>query len=152
MIRIRGTREGAWVLAAANDMAEGFRLALRYGAPLLLTAALPIPALAHAQTVSGGTSPTTILNNIATFILGPFGQSIAVLSVIGIGVAFMFGRATLGLFFIGSASHGCLGKRNSFTSDGDRAGLPTSLISTPSLRSALVSPAGKVRLTGSSRG
>jgi type IV secretory pathway VirB2 component (pilin) len=36
-------------------------------------------------------------NNIATFILGPFGQSIAVLSVIGLAVAFMFGRATLGL-------------------------------------------------------
>ena len=94
---IRGSERGVWVLAAANDMAEGFRLAMRYGVPLLLTAALLMPALAHAQTVSGGTSPTTILNNIATFILGPFGQSIAVLSVIGIGVAFMFGRATLGL-------------------------------------------------------
>ena len=92
---IRGTKEGASLLAA-TDAAEGFRLALRYGAPLLLAAVL-LPVLAHAQTVSGGTSPTTILNNIATFILGPFGQSIAVLSVIGIGVAFMFGRATLGL-------------------------------------------------------
>jgi type IV secretion system protein VirB2 len=71
-------------------------MALRY-APALLSVALLMPVLAHAQTVSGGTSPTTILNNIATFILGPFGQSIAVLSVIGIGVAFMFGRATLGL-------------------------------------------------------
>jgi type IV secretion system protein VirB2 len=79
------------------DAADGFRWALRHGPVLLLSAALLAPALAHGQTVSGGTSPTTILNNIATFILGPFGQSIAVLSVIGIGVAFMFGRATLGL-------------------------------------------------------
>ncbi len=92
---IRGMKEGALGLAAA-DAAEGFRLALRYAAPLLVTAAL-LPVLAHAQTVSGGTSPTTILNNIATFILGPFGQSVAVLGVIGIGVAFIFGRATLGL-------------------------------------------------------
>jgi type IV secretion system protein VirB2 len=92
---IRGMKEGALGLAAA-DVAEGFRLAARYGTPLLLLATL-LPVLAHAQTVSGGTSPTTILNNIASFILGPFGQSIAVLSVIGIGVAFIFGRATLGL-------------------------------------------------------
>ena len=92
---IRGMKEGAFGLTAA-DAAEGFRLALRYAAPLLVAAAL-LPVPAHAQTVSGGTSPTTILNNIASFILGPFGQSIAVLSVIGIGVAFIFGRATLGL-------------------------------------------------------
>ena len=92
---IRGMKEGAFGLVA-SDAADGFRLALRYAAPLLLAAAL-LPVLAHAQTVSGGTSPQTILNNIATFILGPFGQSIAVLSVIGIGVAFIFGRATLGL-------------------------------------------------------
>ena len=92
---IRGMKEGAFGLVAA-DAAEGLRLALRYAAPLLLAAAL-LPVLAHAQTVSGGTSPQTILNNIATFILGPFGQSVAVLSVIGIGVAFIFGRVTLGL-------------------------------------------------------
>lgn len=87
----------AWLQFVGGDAEEGFRLALRYAPTLLLAAALLTPALASAQTVSGGTSPTTILNNIATFILGPFGQSIAVLSVIGIGVAFMFGRATLGL-------------------------------------------------------
>jgi type IV secretion system protein VirB2 len=92
---IRGMKEGAFGLVAA-DAADGFRLALRCAAPLLLAAAL-LPLLAHAQTVSGGTSPQTILNNIATFILGPFGQSVAVLSVIGIGVAFIFGRVTLGL-------------------------------------------------------
>ena len=35
-----------------------------------------IPAIAKAQ-VGGGTDPATILNNIATFILGPFGQAVA---------------------------------------------------------------------------
>lgn len=63
---------------------------------LLATMAL-MPAIAHAQAVSGGTSPTTILTNIATFILGPFGEIIAVLALIGIGIAFMLGRAGLGL-------------------------------------------------------
>ncbi len=58
---------------------------------------LMTPALAHAQVVTGGTSPTTILSNIATFILGPFGESLAVLGVIGVGFAFILGRASLGL-------------------------------------------------------
>lgn len=58
---------------------------------------LMMPALAHAQVVTGGTSPTTILSNIATFILGPFGESLAVLGVIGVGFAFIIGRASLGL-------------------------------------------------------
>jgi type IV secretion system protein VirB2 len=90
----RGSRD--WGVAA-GDFAEGFRLALRWGVPLLLIATLVMPPLAHAQAVTGGTNPTTILNNIATFILGPFGQALAVLSVIGIGAAFIFGRVTLGL-------------------------------------------------------
>jgi len=56
-----------------------------------------MPALAYAQTVSGGASPATMLNNVCTFILGPFGQTLAVLGIIGIGVLFMFGRASLGI-------------------------------------------------------
>lgn len=55
------------------------------------------PALAHAQTVSGGESPQTMINNVCTFILGPFGATIAVLGLIGIGFLFMFGRASLGV-------------------------------------------------------
>ena len=31
------------------------------------------------------------------FILGPFGQTLAILGIIGIGVLFMFGRASLGI-------------------------------------------------------
>jgi type IV secretion system protein VirB2 len=56
-----------------------------------------LPALAQAQTVTGGESPQTMINNICTFILGPFGETITVLGIIGIGFLFMFGRASLGV-------------------------------------------------------
>ncbi|AQS65414.1 MULTISPECIES: pilin major subunit VirB2 [Rhizobium/Agrobacterium group] len=52
------------------------------------------PAAAQA---AGGTDPATMVNNICTFILGPFGQSLAVLGIVAIGVSWMFGRASLGL-------------------------------------------------------
>jgi type IV secretion system protein VirB2 len=55
------------------------------------------PTVAFAQTVSGGASPQTMLNNVCTFILGPFGQSLAVLGIIAIGILWMFGRASLGV-------------------------------------------------------
>ena len=55
------------------------------------------PTIAYAQTVSGGANPQTMINNVCTFILGPFGQTIAVLGIIGIGFLFMFGRASLGV-------------------------------------------------------
>jgi type IV secretion system protein VirB2 len=58
---------------------------------------LGAPALAYAQTVTGGASPQTMINNVCTFILGPFGATIAVLGLIGIGFLFMFGRASLGI-------------------------------------------------------
>jgi type IV secretory pathway VirB2 component (pilin) len=64
-----------------------------------LTAAptLVSPNLAFAQTVTGGANPQTMLNNVCSFILGPFGQTLAVLGIIGIGVLWMFGRASLGV-------------------------------------------------------
>ena len=61
-------------------------------APVLIS-----PSLALAQTVTGGASPQTMLNNVCTFILGPFGQTLAVLGIIAIGVLWMFGRASLGV-------------------------------------------------------
>jgi type IV secretory pathway VirB2 component (pilin) len=70
-------------------------LMLQRAALALCMAALPIAAF--AQTVSGGASPATMLNNVCTFILGPFGETIAVLGIIGIGFLFMFGRASLGV-------------------------------------------------------
>ena len=63
----------------------------------LVMAMLSSPTLAYAQTVSGGASPQTMINNVCTFILGPFGQTLAVLGIIAIGVLFMFGRASLGI-------------------------------------------------------
>jgi len=63
----------------------------------LMAAMLGSPTLAYAQTVSGGASPQTMINNVCTFILGPFGETIAVLGIIGIGFLFMFGRASLGV-------------------------------------------------------
>ena len=44
-----------------------------------------------------GTDPGTYLTAIVTFITGAFGQSLAILGVIAIGLAWMFGRASLGL-------------------------------------------------------
>jgi type IV secretion system protein VirB2 len=64
---------------------------------VLGTFLIALPAAAYAQTVSGGASPQTMLNNVCTFILGPFGQTLAVLGIIAIGVLFMFGRASLGI-------------------------------------------------------
>ena len=60
-------------------------------------AVLENPVMAYAQTVTGGASPQTMINNVCTFILGPFGQTLAVLGIIAIGVLFMFGRASLGI-------------------------------------------------------
>ena len=58
---------------------------------------LATPAIACAQVVSSDDSPQTMINNVCLFILGPFGQSIAVLSIVAIGFLFMFGRASLGV-------------------------------------------------------
>jgi type IV secretion system protein VirB2 len=66
-------------------------------ATMAVAGAMMFPVLAEAQTVTGGASPATMINNICTFILGTFGQSLAVLGIIAIGLAWMFGRASLGL-------------------------------------------------------
>ncbi len=63
------------------------RRAVQVAAALALGAAMTLPAVAEAQSVSGGASPATMINNICTFILGPFGQSLAVLGIIAIGLA-----------------------------------------------------------------
>jgi type IV secretory pathway VirB2 component (pilin) len=73
------------------------RRAVQVAAALTLLAAMTLPAVAEAQAVSGGASPATMINNICTFILGPFGQSLAVLGIIAIGLSWMFGRVSLGL-------------------------------------------------------
>ena len=85
-----------------NAYAKGLLLLDRHNpahiaGALALGAVAAFPALAHAQTVTGGASPATMINNICTFILGPFGQSLAVLGIIAIGLSWMFGRVSLGL-------------------------------------------------------
>lgn len=57
--------------------------------------ALLAPVLAAAQTVGGGSDPTTILNALITWLTGPFGTSLAILIVMGAGIAFMVGRFAL---------------------------------------------------------
>jgi type IV secretion system protein VirB2 len=81
--------------AASNPVAFATTKSRSIG--YLAMALLLAPAVAHAQTVSGGASPATMVNNICTFILGTFGQSIAVLAIIAIGFLWMFGRASLGV-------------------------------------------------------
>lgn len=54
-------------------------------------------AATSAMAAGDGTDPTTILENICQFILGPFGQSLAVLGIVAIGLMWMFGRASLGV-------------------------------------------------------
>lgn len=79
-------------LPAAGEGARFFAGRLFWAAILLMNAASP----AFAQ-ASGGFAPTTMLDNVVQFILGQFGQGLAVLGIIAIGLAWMFGRASLGL-------------------------------------------------------
>lgn len=58
----------------------------------LIIVAVLLPAVAHAQVVTGGTNPTTIINNIASFILGPFGEGVAALAVAAVGIMCWTGR------------------------------------------------------------
>ena len=57
---------------------------------------LALTSITDAQAQSGA-DPSAILTKICDFILGPFGQSLAVLGIIAIGISWMFGRASLGL-------------------------------------------------------
>lgn len=68
---------------------------------LAWSAALAQPAGGGGTTaltgVQAGEGPTAMLQAICTFILGGFGQTLAVLGIVGIGLAWMFGRVSLGL-------------------------------------------------------
>ena len=80
-----------------GQSALGHRSSVVMTGALALAATAAFPALADAQTIAGGASPATMINNVCSFILGPFGQSLAVLGIIAIGLSWMFGRASLGL-------------------------------------------------------
>ena len=89
---------------ADRARAEGYALLARpssRGATIAFVAMM-VTTVAHAQGtgiagVTGGASAATMLQDIANFILGAFGQTLAVLAIIGIGLAWMFGRVSLGL-------------------------------------------------------
>ena len=71
-----------------------FSFAERVGLAAIISTVVTSNAFAQA---GGGKDPTAILTNICNFILGPFGQSLAILGIIAIGLSWMFGRASLGL-------------------------------------------------------
>lgn len=82
--------------AALARMSGRHRLVAQLPRVVTFAAALStFSGRAFAQ--SAGTNPASILTNILTFLTGPFGQTLAVLGIIGIGIAWMFGRASLGL-------------------------------------------------------
>lgn len=85
--RRRAHKDNVATLARRIDL-----LTIRaYGAAVIAVTSI---SNAHAQ---AGADPSAILNKICQFILGPFGQSLAVLGIIAVGVSWMFGRASLGL-------------------------------------------------------
>ena len=72
------------LIRRVSHLSHSLAAAALTAAPVLVS-----PSLALAQTVTGGASPQTMLNNVCTFILGPFGQTLAVLGIIAIGVLWM---------------------------------------------------------------
>ncbi|MBY5827830.1 pilin major subunit VirB2 [Rhizobium leguminosarum] len=60
----------------------------------ILSMCLTESAFAQA---TGGSTPAAMVQNICNFILGGFGQSLAILGIMAIGVSWMFGRASLAL-------------------------------------------------------
>ncbi|EJC74951.1 type IV secretory pathway, VirB2 component (pilin) [Rhizobium leguminosarum bv. trifolii WSM2012] len=96
-------------MTSSNKNRAGFRSSPRHLRETLRTLSSYAPAVGGAAAwsivcsapamaqVTGGTDPAAMVNNICTFILGPFGQSLAVLGIVAIGISWMFGRASLGL-------------------------------------------------------
>lgn len=81
------------IRAGATSLTQGaVRLTTR-----IFGAALFAAISASSAQAQSGADPSAILTKICDFILGPFGQSLAVLGIIAIGVSWMFGRASLGL-------------------------------------------------------
>jgi type IV secretion system protein VirB2 len=91
-------RRAVFSLPTADRVLERVRTPVTSTRLAIVAAGVCCATAAHAQTIGGGTDPSTILTAIASYILGPFGQSLAVLALIGVGVSFLVGR--LGLFGI----------------------------------------------------
>lgn len=62
------------------------KLGRRYGPPLAFASAVVAPRLAMAQITSGASiNPTQFIQNIITFLSGPFGQAVFVLAIMACG-------------------------------------------------------------------
>ncbi len=72
----------------ANGALQRIRKTATSILPIVSAAGVFGATAAHAQIVGGGTDPNTILQAITTYILGPFGQSLAVLGLIAVGISF----------------------------------------------------------------
>jgi type IV secretion system protein VirB2 len=83
---------------AADRALERIRTGVTSTRLAIVAAGVCCTTAAYAQTIGGGTDPSTILTAVASYILGPFGQALAVLALIGVGISFLVGR--LGLFGI----------------------------------------------------
>lgn len=70
----------------------------RYGLPVVLAGTACVPAIAQAQIVTGGQDPATIINNIASYILGPIGVSIAGLGIVAEALMLIFAVASMRTF------------------------------------------------------
>lgn len=86
-------------LASLSNLAqsETAMTARTVGTRLGLAGLMATMSVSQAFAAGTGTDPGTYLTAIVTFITGAFGQSLAILGVIAIGLAWMFGRASLGL-------------------------------------------------------
>ena len=93
-----GYRGAVFSVPSANGALERIRTAVISTRLAIVAAGVCCATAAHAQTIGGGTDPSTILTAVASYILGPFGQALAVLALIGVGISFLVGR--LGLFGI----------------------------------------------------
>lgn len=60
-------------------------------------ALVALPSIAHAQTVGNPQqfSPERMIYHVCTFIVGGFGQSLATLAIVAVGLMWMFGRVSL---------------------------------------------------------
>lgn len=78
---------------AARSVLPAIRFALlRLGIPLLFNV-VAAPAFA----ADGNTNPAQILQKVLTVMTGEMGTALAALGIIACGLAWMFGRASLGL-------------------------------------------------------
>ena len=93
-----GYRGAVFSVPSVDRALERIRTTVMRTGLAIVAAGVCCTTAAYAQTIGGGTDPSTILTAVASYILGPFGQALAVLALIGVGISFLVGR--LGLFGI----------------------------------------------------